>query len=270
MIDVIKQQFKPGMSANDKLNLTREFLQILCLKVMSDQKMFDHCAFLGGTSLRILFDLRRFSEDLDFSLIKAKGYDFKRMNEQLIRSFGLYGLAVETKVKAETNVHHLMMKFTGLLKDLGLSGLLSEKLFIKLEIDVNPPSGWQITNTVINKIYMFNIVHYDLPSLYAGKLHACFYRKYTKGRDIYDFVWYLGKKVRPNFELLNNAIRQTQHKDAEINDKNFKKFLLDFVGRIDFNQAKKDVERFLEDKSELNIFDSKVIADTIGSVYGKE
>jgi len=267
MIDVIKQQFKPGMSAGEKLNVAREFLQILCLKVMSDRQMFDQCAFLGGTSLRVLYDLRRFSEDLDFSLINHKGYDFSDMNRQLIKAFGLYGLPMETRVRTQTNVHNLTMKFSGLPKELGLSGLAGEKLFIKLEVDVNPPAGWRVANTVVNRTYMFNIVHYDLPSLYAGKLHACLFRKYTKGRDIYDFVWYLGKKVKPNFELLNNAIRQTHHKDAGIDEGNFKKFLLDFVAKVDFGAAAKDVERFLEDKGELNLFDRRVLEDTIKSVY---
>ena len=267
MIDVIKQQFKPGMSANDKMNLTREFLQILCLKIMSEQEMFGHCAFVGGTSLRILFDLRRFSEDLDFSLIKLEGYDFKKINAQLIKSFHLYGLPVETKVKAEGSVNNVMMKFTGLLKELGLSGLIHQKFSIKLEIDTNPPAGWRVTNTVVNKIFMFNIVHYDLPSLFAGKLHACFFRKFTKGRDLYDLVWYLGKRVKPNLLMLNNAIRQTQGKDLGIDEKNFKKFLTDYVRRVDFDHVKKDVERFLEDKNELNIFDPQVIIDTIESVY---
>ncbi len=267
MIEVIKQQFKPGMSENDRLNSTREFLQILCLKIMSEQRIFDHCAFVGGTSLRVLFDLRRFSEDLDFSLIEQRGYDFKQINEKIIKSFHLYGLPVETKVRMEGNIHNLMMKFSGLLKDLGLSGLPGQKLSIKLEVDINPPAGWQIKNTVVNKLYMFNIAHYDLPSLYAGKLHACLFRKFTKGRDCYDFVWYMGRKIKPNFLFLNNAIQQTQHVNLEINEENFKKFLLEYIQRLDFDAVKKDVERFLEDKNELNIFNPKFIVDTIDSVY---
>ncbi len=267
MIDVIKQQFNNGMSVNQKLNVTREFLQILSLKILNEKKVFDHIAFGGGTSLRFLYGLKRFSEDLDFSLIKTRGYDFQKIDEQLKKSFHLHGLPLETKMKAEGNVHNLMMKFTGLINDLGLSGLPGQKLSIKLEIDTNPPAGWQLTNTIINKIYMVNIVHYDLPSLYAGKLHACFYRKFTKGRDIYDFVWYLGKKLKPNFLLLNNAIQQTQGQDAGINEGNFKSFLLEYIKRLDFQQAKKDVERFLEDKSELSLFNKDVIRNTIEGVY---
>ena len=160
-----------------------------------------------------------------------------------------------------------MMKFAGLSKELGISPLPAQTLSIKLEVDTNPPLGWKLANTIVNKIYMFNIVHYDLPSLFAGKLHACFYRTFIKGRDFYDFVWYLGKKAKPNFVLLNNAIEQTEGKAFDISESNFKQYLLDNVQRIDFEKVKKDVERFLEDKGELNLFNPKIIQDTIEAVY---
>ena len=282
MIDVIKQQFTPGMPVSQKLNVTREFLQILSLKIINEKKFFNQIAFVGGTALRILYDIKRFSEDLDFSLIRREvpnhpkrvkqveglpQYDFGKIHKELLRSFHLNGLPLEAKVRTQGNVHSLMMKFTGLLKELGLSELPSQKLSIQLEIDANPPAGWILANTIVNKHYMFNIVHYDLPSLYAGKLHACFYRKFTKGRDFYDFVWYLGKKVHPNLLLLNNAIKQTQGQDAGITKKNFKMYLLNKIRQIDFEHVKKDVERFLEDKSELSLFNLKMIQGTIETVY---
>ena len=207
MIEVIKQQFKENASLNEKLNQTREFLQILCLKILSDKGYFDHLAFMGGTSLRVLFDLRRFSEDLDFSIYKVKGFDLKKMEADLERSFQLHNLPFEAKRKSEGSIHYVLMKFTGILKELGLAAAAEQKLSIKVEIDVHPPEGWNLTNTAVNKTYLFSITHYDLPSLYAGKLHACFFRKFTKGRDVYDLAWYLGKKTLPNFTLLNSAIQ---------------------------------------------------------------
>lgn len=267
VIDVIRQQFKPGMSPNQKINVTREFLQILCLKILSDKKYFDQIAFVGGTSLRVLFDLRRFSEDLDFSLIQKQKYAFDSIHRELLKAFHLYGLPCEAKLKTGTNVHSLLMKFTGILKELGLSELPDQKLSIKFEVDTNPPAGWRLANTIVNKMFMFNIVHYDLPSLCAGKLHACFCRKYTKGRDYYDLIWYLGKKIKPNLALLNNAIAQTEGKVAAITEASLKQYLLDQIQRVDFVKVKKDVERFLEDKSELDLFDAKTIQGTIESVY---
>jgi len=255
------------MSFNQKLNVAREFLQIICLKIISEKNIFNNIAFVGGTSLRILFDLKRFSEDLDFSLIKQEGYDFKSMQQQIEKSFHLYNLSLETKAKTSGNINAMLLKFPGLLKELGISGLAEQRLSIKIEIDINPPSGWQLINTIVNKVYMFNILHYDLASLYASKLHACFFRRFVKGRDFYDFVWYLGKKIEPNFILLNNAIKQTHNYDPAIKEESFKDFLLEKIQGIDFSYIKKDVERFLEDKNELNIFDKKIICDTIQSVY---
>ena len=267
MIDVIKQQFKQGMSVNQKLNVTREFLQILTLKILNDKKLFEQIAFVGGTSLRILYDIKRFSDDLDFSLIKKEKYDFGKIHSELSKEFNLYGLAFEAEPHKQKTVHSMMMKFSSLLKDLGLSPMSSQKFSIKLEIDTNPASGWELGSTIISKNYTFNIVHYNLPSLYAGKLHACFYRKFTKGRDFYDFIWYLGKKVKPNFTLLNNAIAQTRGKNPKISESNFKTYLLNSIKRIDFATARKDVERFLEDKSELKLFDLKLISNTIENTY---
>ena len=250
-----------------KLNVSREFLQILALKALSGQEDFGQMAFVGGTALRVLFDLRRFSEDLDFSVVQKQNYDFRGIHQRLRRAFQRFGLPFEANTKTKGSVHNMMMKFTGLPKELGLSELPHQKLSIRLEVDANPPAGWKLTDTIVHKMYMFNVIHYDLPSLYASKLHACFYRKFTKGRDIYDFIWYLGRKTVPNFKLLNNAIAQTEHKNPGISAENFKDHLLEYVQRLNFAEAKKDVERFLEDKEELKIFNAKIFTDTIEKVY---
>jgi len=267
MIEVIRQQFKENMSVNEKLNLTREFLQILLLKNLSEKGYFDHMAFVGGTSLRVLFDLKRFSEDLDFSVYQVKGFDLKKMDDDLRRVFALCNLPFESKTKTEGNVHYLLAKFTGLLKELGLAAVPQQKLSIKLEIDMNPPPGWGLADTIVNKTFLFRITHYDLASLCAGKLHACFFRRFTKGRDVYDLAWYLAKKQKPNLTLLNNAIRQTEDKDYGICEENFKEFLLGALKRIDFDAARKDVERFIEDKNEMALLNQKTIQGMIESAY---
>lgn len=259
MIEILQKQFGKDMSIEEKLNRTREFLQEMALKIMYDKDVFANLAFVGGTALRVLFNLRRFSEDLDFSLFNKKGYDISKINHELDRSFKLYGLKIESKVKDENNVHNSMLKFPGLLKTLGLSALEEQKLSIKVEIDTNPPKGWHIENTIINKTFLLNIAHFDLPSLYATKLHACFYRKFIKGRDFYDFIWYLGKKIEPNYTLLNNAIKQTEGFNPDLKKENLKEFILKNIKKIDFDIVKKDVEKFLEDKAELKLFDLKTI-----------
>ena len=267
MIDVIKQLIASIPDIEGKLNRAREFLQIVILKILYDKATLDRLSFTGGTALRILFDLRRFSEDMDFSLIKKEEYNFEDIHQELVSGLALYGFNVDSKPRIENNVHSLLLRFSELLKPLGISLLGSQKLAIKLEIDTNPPLGGHIVSTLVNKTYMFNIVHFDLSSLFATKLHACFYRKYTKGRDYYDLLWYTGKRIKPNYVLLNNAIAQTQGDTLFVNEGNLKSFLLENIERVDFAKVRQDVERFLEDKNELRLIELKTFKQAVESAY---
>ncbi|MCK4947483.1 MAG: nucleotidyl transferase AbiEii/AbiGii toxin family protein [Candidatus Aureabacteria bacterium] len=266
MIEVLRQQYKDEMSAEDKVNRVREFLQIIVLKALYEKDYFEKVAFTGGTALRVLYGLRRFSEDLDFSLVSRSGYDFKLLNEELLREFKLNGLHANSKPKAEKTVHSMMIKFPGLLNELGLSAFKEQNLSVKFEVDTNPPKGGKLENTVVNKAFILNIKHFDLSSLLATKLHACFFRKYTKGRDFYDLLWYAGKGIKPNLPLFNNAIEQTQGRSSAITKDNLKAFITDRIEKVDFEAAKKDVERFLEDKSELKLFKKEVFEAAVSGV----
>lgn len=266
MIEVLRQQYKNEMTAEDKVNRVREFLQMIALKALYEKDCFGKIVFTGGTALRALYGLKRFSEDLDFSLVSKSGYDFMRLNEEVMREFKLNGLHAGSKPKAEKTIHSMMIKFPGLLNELGLSAFKEQNLSIKFEIDTNPPRGGKLENTVINKAFILNITHFDLASLLATKLHACFFRKYTKGRDFYDLLWYAGKGVKPNLPLLNNAIEQTQGRSPGVTKDNLKAFIVDRIGKVDFEAAKKDVERFLEDKSELALFKKEVFDAAVSGV----
>lgn len=263
MIEMLRQQVASGIPAEEKINRLREALQLLCLKVLHDKNYFSKIAFTGGTALRLLYDMKRFSEDLDFSVINNKEYDFSSLVSTLEREFVLYGLKIDIKARADKTVQSCMLGFPGLLKEMGLSNLEGQKLSIKLEVDSNPPLGWQIENTVINKIYVLNITHFTMQSLYAAKLHACFFRRYTKGRDFYDLMWYLTKKTRPNYDLLNNAIKQTEGKNPGVGEHNIRDFILKRIAQIDFDSIKKDVERFLEDKGELALLNESIVSKAI-------
>lgn len=267
MIELIKQQLTKSMPDEEKFNRCREIIQLLCLKIFDEHKFFDNFSFTGGTALRVVFGVKRFSEDLDFSLVKKEDYSFSRMTDDLLKALALAGLKAESKPKYERTVHSAMLKFSGVLKEIGLSSLESQKLSIKLEVDTNPPKGGRIQTRIIQRAYIFNVAHFDLPSMFATKLHACFFRKYTKGRDFYDFIWYMGNKVKPNLILLNNAITQTQGTNPAIDEGNLKEFLLKGIEKVDFQEAKRDVERFLEDKNELRLFDAKLIKSSIEAVY---
>jgi len=266
MIELIRKIVSEEVSHEMKIHKARESLQIIALKILYDRGYFKNLAFLGGTALRVLYDLRRFSEDLDFSLIREKGYDYENLLESLHREFKAWGLPVEIKPGREKTVRSAMLKFKDILFDLGLSPIRNEKLSIRVEIDQNPPEGWNTEISLVSKEFLFSITHFDLFSMYATKLHDCFYRRYQKGRDFYDFLWYLGKKIKPNFTLLNNAILQTHGTNLNIHEGNFKDFLLKKVKGIDFKRIKRDVEVFLIDKNELNLFDAKIIFQLIDKI----
>jgi len=263
MYELLKASLKKTAAA-DKLNGAREFLQLLILKIIHDNGFFKSLAFVGGTALRIIYETRRFSEDLDFAVINKEAYDFKKLVKILKTNLTQYGFRGETTLHGQTTVHKADIKFADLLYPLGLSSLKRQKLLIKMEIDTNPPAGFHTELSAVNKMSLvFNITHFDLPSLYATKLCACFYRKYTKGRDIYDLVWYLGKKTIPNLTVLNNALRQAGEKSPSIDEKNFKEFLLKKLEDIDFKHAQKDAANFLIDKNELRLLDLKTIKQII-------
>lgn len=265
MREVILQKLKNLNSLEEKINKTREHLQTLTLKILFDRGFFDATAFVGGTALRILYGLRRYSEDLDFSLIQKKGYNFNHTLQNVLTDLKNYGLLAHASPKETKTVHSSMIKFPGLLKELSLSPMENQNCSIKLEIDTNPPHGWETAVSGITEPYLFTIKHFDIPSLFATKIHACFFRKYIKGRDFYDLVWYLGRRTVPNFELLNNAIAQTSGKDLKISKENLKYFLAENIKKIDLKKAQKDVERFLEDKNELKLINQETLLQLLDS-----
>jgi len=259
MDDIIRQLLTKESTREAQINRLREFLQVLILRELYDMGYFKNLSFVGGTALRLLFDLRRFSEDLDFSLYVRTGYNFARLSSGLQRRMGYHGFETDFQMNDMRTVQNIDVRFKDLLFTYGLSRIKSQKLYIRLEIDTNPPPGWHTRISVINRTFIFAVTHFDLESLYALKLHACFYRKYTKGRDFYDLIWYLSKKIKPNFTLFNKAVAQTEGKDPRVTADNFHSFLEENLSRIDLAKARKDVERFLEDKSELKSFDRRLI-----------
>lgn len=266
MLEIIKNQIDSQKTNEENINQLREFLQILILKIIYDSGAFKYLSFTGGTALRILYNLQRYSEDLDFSLIQKKGFSFKHVHDDLKTQLTKnYGLKVITKATSTKTVQAIDLKFNEILFSLKLVPNKNQNLYIKVEIDSNPPKGGKTKLSLVSKSFVFTVTHFDLPSLYATKLHACLYRKFTKGRDIYDLIWYLGQKLNPNFTLLNHAIEQTTHENPQINEKNWKEFLLNKIEKVDFEAAKKDVEKFIIDKAELKLFNKKILKSIIAS-----
>lgn len=242
--------------SNAKLNLMREYLQFYILKIMHDEGVFRDTAFLGGTALRILHGLPRYSEDLDFSTAGKPGYTFAALMKKVKEELSLAGYRVETREDKEKTVNSAFIKFEGLMHEAGVSPLKSQKLSIKIEIDTNPPKGENLQTSIINKYFPISFLSYDLPSLFAGKFHALLSRRYTKGRDFFDLGWYLSKwkEITPNFVLLENALKQTGWENNFPAKDTWKVFLREVVEKTDWKIVRQDAERFLEDASDLNIF----------------
>jgi hypothetical protein len=194
-------------------NLAREFLQATILGALQRAGAMVPLAFQGGTTLRFLYSIRRYSEDLDFALERpGAGYDFRAYLEAVGADMRREGHDVDlTRVSDQRAVHSAFVRFPGLLHELGLSGHRDEALSVKVEVDARPPSGATLETTVVRRHVLLRIQHHDRASLLAGKLHAILQRPHAKGRDFYDLIWYLGDPgwPAPNLVLLNNALAQT-------------------------------------------------------------
>ncbi len=240
-----------------KLNILREYLQNYILFLMQKVGMTPYLYFVGGTALRFLYRIRRYSEDLDFSRgddwapTDFPGY-MKRIAQQLEKA----GYSSTFKLKEDKVVQKAAIGFTGLLYESGLSHRPHQKLSIHIEIDVNPPTGWHGEKTVVDLHLPVLIQHYDLPSMFAGKLDAVFTRRYTKGRDIYDLFWYLSKwkGLIPNFNQLNNAVRQKIRDFPDIDRNNWLKMLEEKIQSLKWAEVKNDVIPFLESRDDLLTF----------------
>ncbi len=249
-----------SLPREDNENRLREYIQKYLLFILYRKKFYYELIFTGGTALRFLYKLRRFSEDLDFSLSKkARNYDFLKMLEILKKELTLAGYEVEIKYSLEKTVHNAFFKFPDVLYEYGISPHKEEKISIKIEIDTYPPRGSREEVTIYNSIFMFYIHHYDLPSLFAGKIHALLCRGYTKGRDWYDLLWYLTnfKDLEPNITMLNNAIKQTCEKGIELRKESWKKVLRKEVDKLDVEKVRNDVSRFLENHSDIELLNKE-------------
>lgn len=269
MKDILRKKLESVGPRDDRYNFTREFLQELVLQIIDRGGYFRNLAFLGGTALRILYDMPRFSEDLDFSLIKKGGFSFEALLKTVKKELELNGFSVEEIKGKDKTVLSEFIRFKGLLYDLGLSRQKSEKLFIKLEIDSDPPKGFETEIALVNRNFLFKLRSYKLPSLFASKLHAVLFRKYEKGRDYYDLLWFLSKKVPINFKLLSNAAAQTEKTGFRSDPQGTRDLLLARIKEIDFPSLLRDVRPFLEKSEEAKYFKREYFIGAVEKYFHK-
>lgn len=247
---------RPVSNSNEARNLAREYLQALILQSLQRSSAMTALAFHGGTALRFLFSLPRFSEDLDFALEGNPGsYDFRSYLQSIRRDLEVQGYGITLKVSDQKTVHNAFVRFPGLLYELSLSPHQDEMLAVKLEVDTNPPVGARRTTSLVRRHVLLNLQHHDQASLLAGKLHAILQRPYFKGRDLYDLMWYLSDREWPvpNLDLLNNALKQTGWDGASITANNWRKAVREKIESIPWEQALSDVRPFLASQDEITL-----------------
>ena len=273
MNNIIEQMISKYEIKNttDEINALKEIIQEIVLSGLSRGNFFDEATFYGGTSLRIFYNLDRFSEDLDFALIEPnKDFDLSKYYNYIEKELNAYGINLEinTKVKnIDSNItsaflkgdtlEHILKffpseeghKYDHILKDIK----------IKFEVDINPPVGatYEYKYKLLPSPHQIKL--HDKESLLAGKIHAILCRGWktrTKGRDLYDYIFFLANDTKVNLELLKNKLVESNFIDTNdtLDIAKVKELLINKFNEIDYNDAKEDVKPFIKNIDSLNIW----------------
>jgi len=233
----------------------REITQEVALAALGRTDYFKQAVFQGGTCLRIFYGLNRFSEDLDFILQKPDAsFTLEPYLGALSDELKAYGYDIEIvdRSNAKTNVRKAFIKDDSVGKVLqvnhaGKTGPL-RKIRVKIEVDTNPPAGgrWQIN--YLDFPFVSSVTAQDMPSLFAGKIHALLCREYTKGRDWYDFIWYAGRQADINCAFLAAALKQQgpwQGQNLNVDKQWCIEALREKIDSVNWQDAKDEIRRFV-------------------------
>jgi predicted nucleotidyltransferase component of viral defense system len=237
----------------------RELIQHLVLLGLWRAGFFEHAAFYGGTALRILHELPRFSEDIDFSLLeREQAFSFASYLSGIQTELSGFGFEVNivSSGKANTRFHLLQVKPGS---SLASTVPPNQLLKVKLEVDTTPPGEFETEVLPILEPIPFYVRTLSLPDLFAGKMHCILFRRWksrVKGRDWYDLVWFLRKKVPLHLAHLEERMRQSGdwQDDRDILREDLLRFYDDRVEQVDFSKAAADVLPFLHDPREIDIW----------------
>jgi predicted nucleotidyltransferase component of viral defense system len=249
----------------------REILQSLALLGLWRARFFEHSAFYGGTALRILYGLDRFSEDLDFSLLlPSASFDFQVYASALERELNAFGFEVtfETKKRSvestiesaflKGNTWHQLIMIEApaeILKEISKEAIVK----IKLEIDIHPPGGFDTEMKYIFSPVQYAVRSYTLPSLFAGKIHALLCRRWknrVKGRDWYDFIWYASRYPLLNLHHLEERMRQSGHYQAPglLTRHDLMERIFSAINELNLNAARQEVAPFVNNVRSLDLW----------------
>jgi len=268
-------------SLDDSLRALREIMQEIALLGLWRGKFFEKAAFFGGTALRVLYGLDRFSEDLDFSLLeKTGGFDLAEYGGSLKRELVSFGFAVEVQnrskppgtaiqsafLKADTKTQMITVEFEkGLIEQVPRN----QTLKIKLEVDTNPPPGFSTEIRYLLQPIPFAVKTFGPPDLFAGKMHAVLCREWksrVKGRDWYDLVWFAGHHPELHLSHLEQRMRQTGHWQgpSPLTEAEFRDLLARRIERVDIGEMRREVLPFVKDPAALTVWSKAFFLD-VGS-----
>jgi len=267
-------------SVEDYVRALREIMQEIALLGLWRSKFFEKAAFYGGTALRILYGMDRFSEDLDFSLLKPmKDFDLSRYSgavERELRSFGFEAKMTTREKKDESPVQSAFLK-ANTLKHL-LTIKTAEEIFrpisrgqilkIKIEVDTDPPPGFVTETKFILQPIPFSVKTFVLPDLFAGKMHAVLCRRWksrVKGRDWYDLVWYAANHPQLHLRHLEQRMNQSGHlkKGEQMNREKFFELTREAIDKLDVSQARREVEPFVKNPESLMVWSREFFQDVV-------
>ena len=290
---LIKMLEKYDLSnSNSSYDALREILQEIVLLGLYDAGFFKHAAFYGGTALRILHNLPRFSEDLDFSLLESNSeFNLAPYEEAIITTLKAFGFDVTIEIKDKNNSSAIASAFVkgntiehliniNAPKDITDKIHRDQAVKIKLEVDTNPPLDFETANIIRLTPRPFSINSFTLGSLYAGKMHAILCRAWStrpKGRDWYDLVWYIANDVELDSihlqSRLNQSCKYLEENNIQIPNKltkqAIKELLLQRIETLDVAKAKSDVQPFIKDVREIELWSKEFFVAVIENVKMK-
>lgn len=263
------------------LSALREIMQEIALAGLSRTDFFEKAAFYGGTALRIFYGLDRYSEDLDFSLLKSDpNFSIEPYFQAIIDEFNSLGLTISIKEKKKTKhsaIDSAFLKAETIWEEIILEDIIRETgvssnktLKIKIEVDRQPPLNFQTEEKLLVRPFSFYVKCYAKPSLFAGKMHALLFRKWkkrVKGRDWYDLEWYIKKGIPLDTEhFLTRALDTYDWKKNNISNEQIIELLTNKIQSVSFDSIIEDVVKFIPDDDVLKIWSAEYFIDLIEKI----
>jgi predicted nucleotidyltransferase component of viral defense system len=260
------------------LDALREIMQEITLAALSRTDFFEKAAFYGGTAHRIFYGLDRFSEDLDFSLLKAdEGFTLEPYFSAILSEFEALGIKVRINEKEKakrSSIESAFLKTETIWKELVLEDILKQTgvksnkpIKIKIEVDRKPPIGFKTEEKLLIRPFSFYVRCFTRPCLFAGKLHALLYQKWNnrvKGRDWYDLEWYVKKGIPLDVGHFLCRAKDTGDWNAQdIYKEQILALLNNKIESVSFTNIKEDVVRFIKDDNVLSIWSAPYFKDLV-------